>query len=339
MQPGRTRTRAVWRGRPEGSGPGTVRAPSGVIGRSVPTTSGGKRTPLAIPAMPPGTAHVHAGQPSCCPSTRGRTSATRPAVTSRTPTRSMSVARSERDSGTSLGARSRPAAATGRLTRNIVRHPRPATSSCDQSAAYELAAGGGDAHDHPVDADRPGPVRPGEDHAQEGKDAGADQSGRGPLKEPGADQDGGTGSEPAQGRGEGEQSQPTTKDSPPPEAVPQAPGHHHQHGKSEAIAGQDPFDGAAAGVQARLHGRQGHVDGEKVKDDHHGPRHEDQERPPVWPGLGGSFRGAPGRPVRGLRCRSCHHPRASCNGRVKRVSAGEPRAGSRPGQWARQPGR
>jgi hypothetical protein len=136
----------------------------------------------------------------------------------------------------------------------------------------------GQAEHEAVDRDGPDPGRPGERDADDRQHVRADQRGPDALDDAGGDQDPGARGEAAGGRGDDEHREPGREGQPPPVQVPEAPGGDEQHRAGEAVPGHHPLDGAGAGVQVSLHGRQRHVHDEEVKDDHEGPAHEHGQR-------------------------------------------------------------
>ena len=68
---------------------------------------------------------------------------------------------------------------------------------------------------------------------------------------------------------------------PPAEEVADTASQHQPRRDGHGIAGDHPFDGGWAGVEALLNGRQGDVDDEEIEDVHEGAAHEYGQGRPV----------------------------------------------------------
>jgi hypothetical protein len=157
-----------------------------------------------------------------------------------------------------------------------------------ERAADELPADGRQPEDDPVDADRAHAVGALVDDADDRQHLRAQQRGREPLDEAGDHQHGRAGRQAARRRGGREEGEAEREHAPAAELVAEPSGGDEERGEGQAVAGDDPFDGAGAGMQIALHRRHGDVDDEEVQDDHEGAREDDgQGRPLVREQAGG----------------------------------------------------
>src|SRR5262249_57215039 len=97
--------------------------------------------------------------------------------------------------------------------------------------------------------------------------------------------DAGVRGEAARGRGECKEAESRQQETPSPELVTEAAGRDEEDREGEAVAGDHPFDRAAADPELKLDRGHGNVDDEEVEDDHEGASHQHWQREPT-PGLG-----------------------------------------------------
>ena len=192
-----------------------------------------------------------AGQPRCCPSSSGNTTATMPAASRTVPSRSGRSEFGTRVSGTSVTDSSRMAAATGTLTRKISRQPVPNRSAEVKSTpATRPSEASAAAHHHrAVQGECLAALLAREDHPERRQHLRRDDGGGSTLDDPEGDQ---------QHRGLGQRAgqaggteRPRAEQEEPAPAVPVAelPGGDQRRGEGEQVRRDDPGHLVAAGVQ------------------------------------------------------------------------------------------
>jgi hypothetical protein len=150
-----------------------------------------------------------------------------------------------------------------------------------QHAADQLPADRGQPEDDAVDADRAHAIGTAVDDADDRQHLRAEQGGGEPLDEARNDQHGRARSQAAGGGRQGEEGEAEREHAPAAELVAEATGGDEEGGEGQAVAGDDPFDRAGAGVQIALHRGHGDVDDEEVQHDHEGAREDDGQGGPL----------------------------------------------------------
>ena len=160
----------------------------------------------------------------------------------------------------------------------------------DQQPTDQLAGGGGDAHHGGVGAEGADALRTGVDVPDEREDGRRDRSSRRALYEPCGEQGVHVGRETAHGRAQHEQPDPEDEHPATTPAVADPARDEEQGAEGQAVAGDQPLEGRAVGIQVALHRRQGDVHDEEVQDDEEGAGQQDRERsaPEGFSGVHGS---------------------------------------------------